>query len=179
MLRTFACSTPWFVNYQHQWLLSADFMKWFVFRDQSSLNGWRGWVLEVLGGYHILFRGKRRGIKYKFPLLFFCFFETLFNRRPCDVFAPSCKRLQNESALNGSWWFHGDVSRSVVDSAICANTTCFIVNSVAFSFFLTILRTSQQFLLEQESRSTNESWVYAVPKKVDSWPLQASLSRFL
>lgn len=69
--------------------------------------------------------------------------------------------------------------RSVVDSATCANTTCLTVNSVAFSFFLAILRTSQQFLLEQESRSTNESWVYAVPKKVDSWPLQASLPRFL
>ena len=44
--------------------------------------------------------------------------------------------------------------RSVVDSATCANTTCLTVNSVAFSFFLAILRTSQQFLLEQESRST-------------------------
>ena len=109
MLRTFACSTPWFVNYQHQWLLSADFTKWFVFRDQSSLNGWRGWVLEVLGGYHILFRSKRRGIKYKsFSLTLLLLFRnplqstSMWCLRP--ILQKITKRVSTEQELTISWW---------------------------------------------------------------------------
>lgn len=78
-------------------------------RDQSSLNGWRGWVLEVLGGYHILFRGKRRGIKYKsFSLTLLLLFRnplqstSMWCLRP--ILQKITKRVSTEQELMISWW---------------------------------------------------------------------------